>query len=141
MKSMLLKKKLSSFVSTFLAVIIAYVGFIFCPSASWADTANELVVVAGKVKVKPEKEKEFIDFSKSLIAPSRAEMGAVSYSFYKDETQDNVFIFYEEWKNQAALDYHFQTLYFKEFVKKAPDLLAEPPVIKIFHVASFNILN
>jgi len=140
MKSMLLKK-FSSLFSTFLAVIIACVGFVFWVPASWADNVSELVIVAGKVKVKPEKEKEFIDFSESLIAPSRAETGAISYSFYKDETQDNVFIFYEEWKNQAALDYHFQTSYFKEFVKKAPDLLAEPPVIKIFHVASLKILN
>ncbi|WP_246828980.1 putative quinol monooxygenase [Synechococcus sp. PCC 7502] len=122
-------------------MILICVSFVFWGSPSWADDDNELIVVAGQVKVKPEKEKEFISFSESLISPSRAEAGAISYSFYKDGTQDNVYIFYEEWKNQAALDYHFQTPYFKEFVKKAPDLLAEPPVIKIYHVASLKVLN
>ena len=135
------KKKLTSLISSLLVAIAVYIGFTFSASASWADDAKDLIVVAGTVKVKPEKEQEFIDFSKTLIAPSRAESGAISYSFYKDETKENVFIFYEEWKNQAALDEHFQTPYFKKFVEKAPELLAEPPVIKVFNISSFNTLN
>lgn len=102
--------------------------------------SNELIVVAGQVKVKPERKEDFIALAQSLIAPSRAEVGVLSYSFYKDETQDNVFIFFEEWKNQAALDEHFQTSYFKEFCEKSPDLFIETPLIKIYQVGSFKIL-
>lgn len=133
-------KKLASVISGLLVAIAICVSFAFTALPVWADDANQLIVVAGTVKVKPEKEQEFIDFSKTLITPSRSEAGAISYSFYKDETKDHTFIFYEEWKSQAALDYHFQTSYFKEFVEKAPDLLAEPPVIKVFNIESFKTL-
>jgi quinol monooxygenase YgiN len=141
MRLISIKVKITNLIATFLFLILVFSGLMISTMEVWADNINELIIVVGQVKVKPQKEHEFIDFSQSLISPSRSEAGAISYSFYKDETQDHSFIFYEEWKNQVALDYHFQTPYFKEFVKMAPDLLAEPAVIKIYRVASSKILN
>jgi quinol monooxygenase YgiN len=141
MRLLPLKAKLTNLIAIFLVLILIYSGLMISTAESWADNSNELIVVAAQIKIKPQKEQEFIDFCQTLISPSRAEAGAVSYSFYKDESQAHSFIFYEEWKNQAALDEHFQTPYFKEFVKRAPDLLAEPAVIKIYRIASSKILN
>ncbi|MBE9202236.1 antibiotic biosynthesis monooxygenase [Synechocystis salina LEGE 06099] len=113
------------------------------PLPAWADTddvANQSIIVAGNIKVRPEKRQEFIALSQTFIEPSRSEPGCISYSFYEDETEDNKFLFFEVWRNRAALDYHFQTPYFHEFVEKSPDLLAKAAEIKIYKIAEFETL-
>ncbi|QUS61801.1 putative quinol monooxygenase [Synechocystis sp. PCC 7338] len=113
------------------------------PLPAWADTddvANQSIIVAGNIKVRPEKRQEFIALSQTFIEPSRSEPGCISYSFYEDETEDNKFLFFEVWRNRAALDYHFQTPYFHEFVEKSPDLLAKAAEIKVYKIAGFETL-
>jgi len=135
------KKRLLNLISTFLGVILIYGACLFSASISWADTPTNFVVVSGQVKVKPEKRKDFITFAETLIKPSLSELGSISYKFYEDPLKENEFLYFEEWKNQEALDIHFQTPYFKEFVKRVPGYLSEPPVIKVYQVASFKVLN
>ncbi|UAJ73997.1 antibiotic biosynthesis monooxygenase [Synechocystis sp. PCC 7339] len=113
------------------------------PLPAWADTddvANQSIIVAGNIKVRPEKRQEFIALSQTFIEPSRSEPGCISYSFYEDETEDNKFLFFEVWRNRAALDYHFQTPYFHEFVEKSPDLLVKAAEIKVYKIAGFETL-
>jgi len=111
---------------------------------SWADSPkgnDQLMVVAGKTTVKHDKVEDFIALSRRCIEPSRAEAGSISYNLYQDETQANCFLFFEEWKNKAALDYHFQTPYFKEFMAQSEELLLSPPDIKIYNIDSFTALD
>ncbi|WP_338116553.1 MULTISPECIES: putative quinol monooxygenase [Synechocystis] len=116
---------------------------LFLPLPTLADGdggANQSIIVAGNIKVKPEKREEFIALSQTFIGPSRSEPGCISYSFYEDETENNTFLFFEVWRNRAALEYHFQTPYFHEFVEKSPDLLAKAAEIKIYKIAEFETL-
>ncbi|AIE73650.1 hypothetical protein D082_11220 [Synechocystis sp. PCC 6714] len=97
-------------------------------------------MVAGNIKVRPDKREEFIALSQTFIEPSRSEPGCISYSFYEDETEANTFLFFEVWRNRLALDEHFQTPYFHEFVEKSPDLLAKPAEITIYKIAETQTL-
>lgn len=133
----------------FFAVILPFVliaNLFLFPFPSWAkdvkvmEQSKDLIVVAGSVKVKPDKREDFIALSKTFIEPSRSEAGSISYSFYEDETEKNNFLFFELWQDRAALDYHFQTPYFHEFVEKSPDLLAKPAQIKIYTIAETQTL-
>ncbi len=46
------------------------------------------------------------------------------------------FFFYEEWKDQAAIDFHFAQPYCLEFIAKARALSSSPPEIRIRPVVS-----
>jgi len=138
-------KLLKAFFAVILPLILI-ANLLLFSSPSWAVNSKEIknakdpIVVAGNIKVKPDKRDEFIALSKTFIDPSRSEPGCITYSFYEDETEDNTFLFFEIWRNKAALDYHFQTPYFHEFVEKSPDLLAQPPQIKIYTIAEVETL-
>jgi len=88
-------------------------------------------IIAVHSKAKPEKRNKLIALCKSMIAPSRAEAGCISYTFFQDITDENKFFFYEEWKDQTAIDFHFATPHFLAFQKQFAALLSEPETIKI----------
>ena len=67
-------------------------------------------------------------------ASANKEPGCKSYQLYQDPYDNNKFVFVEEYKNQAAVDAHFASDYFKAFGPKMNDLVAEPGKIKIITV-------
>jgi len=95
---------------------------------------NGMMIVA-KLKVKPEKVKAFTEAAKEIIEKSNKEAGCKSYQLYQDPYDNTRFVFVEEYKNQAAVDAHFASDYFKAFGPKIGDLVAEPAKIKIITVA------
>jgi quinol monooxygenase YgiN len=98
------------------------------------EAGNGMMIVA-KVTIKPEKIKDFIAVGKEMVEKSNKESGCKSYQLYQDPFNSNKFVFVEEYKNQAAIDSHFATDYFKAFGPKVKDLVAEPTKIKIITVA------
>lgn len=74
---------------------------------------------------------EFIEFTRPIIEKSRAEEGCISYTLYQDPSDATKFIFFEQWKDQAAIDYHFSTDHFK-LAGSRPDFEAAPTVLTIY---------
>jgi quinol monooxygenase YgiN len=99
-----------------------------------AGTDYGMMIVA-KLKVKPEKIRAFIEAAKEMIEKSNKESGCKSYQLYQDPYDNTRFVFVEEYKNQAAVDAHFASDYFKAFGPRISDLVAEPGKIKIVTVA------
>jgi quinol monooxygenase YgiN len=93
------------------------------------------MMIIAKVSVKPDKVKAFTEAAKDIIAKSNKEPGCKSYQLYQDPYDNTKFVFVEEYKNQAAVDAHFASDYFKAFGPKIADLVAEPAKIKIVTVA------
>jgi quinol monooxygenase YgiN len=94
---------------------------------------NGMMIVA-KLRVKADKVKEFTEAAKEMIEKSTKEAGCKSYQLYQDPYNNTSFVFVEEYKNQAAVDVHFASDYFKAFGPKIGDLVAEPTKIKIVTV-------
>jgi quinol monooxygenase YgiN len=84
---------------------------------------------------KPETRSELIALCKEMIAPSRAESGCLYYSLFQDFAEENHFFFYEEWKDQSAIDFHMQTAHYKEFQKIFDSFLVRPAELKIHSVS------
>ncbi len=63
-----------------------------------------------------------------LVAPSRREPGCLCYNLHESKEQPGLFIFYEQWTGQAALDAHFQTPHLLGLDAKL-DGRTEPPVL------------
>jgi quinol monooxygenase YgiN len=72
---------------------------------------------------KKDKRVEVIELCKGMIAPSRSESGCISYNFYQDMTDENKFFFFEEWKDQQAIDIHVKTEHYIAFEPKFDALI------------------
>ena len=100
-----------------------------------APVADYGMMIVAKLNVKPDKVKAFTEAAKEIIEKSNKEPGCKSYQLYQDPYDNTKFVFVEEYKNQAAVDAHFASDYFKAFGPKISDLVAEPGKIKIISVA------
>jgi quinol monooxygenase YgiN len=94
------------------------------------------MMIVAKLNVKTDKVKAFTEAAKEIIEKSNKEPGCKSYQLYQDPYDNTKFVFVEEYKNQAAVDAHFASDYFKAFGPKISDLVAEPTKIKIISVAT-----
>lgn len=92
------------------------------------------IVVAAKFKIKPDKREEFLELSSSVVEPTLAETGVISYSFYEDSNLKNHFIFFEEWKSIEALKFHLKTPYLERLMQKFPEFINGEPNIKIYEI-------
>jgi quinol monooxygenase YgiN len=88
-----------------------------------------LIVITGAARVKPEQRETMLKIGTEQVRNSRAEAGCVSYHFYEDVLEPNSFFFYEEWKDQAAVDFHFRQAYCLAFIAKARAIAIEKPKI------------
>ena len=91
-----------------------------------------MIVLAAKFTGKPEKKSEILRLVGVVVPPSRAESGCLFYDFYEKQPGGNEFLFFEEWRDQAALDAHFKTQHFADFVGALPALIEGTPHIRIY---------
>jgi len=92
-------------------------------------------VIHANVFLKPEKVTDFIAAAKTMIDSSNMEPGCISYELYQDPYEGTRIIFVEVWKDQAAIDAHFQMPYFLAWGPRTADWLAKPTELKIFNAA------
>lgn len=90
-----------------------------------------MIVITGAARIKPEYRATMLRIGETQVRNSRAEAGCVSYHFYEDAMEPNAFFFYEEWKDQAAVDFHFSQAYCLAFIAKAREIAIEEPKIVI----------
>lgn len=95
-----------------------------------------MIIITGSASVEEANRTAFLEIGERQVVNSRQEPGNVSYAFFEDAMQRGRFFFYEEWKDQAAIDFHFKQPYCIEFITKARALASSPPEIKIHPVAS-----
>ena len=100
-----------------------------------AQTPDYQKMITAKVFIKPGKEADFISAAKMMIENSNKEEGCLSYMLYQDPYEKTNFIFVEKYKNQAAIDVHFASPYFKEFGTIIADWTSKPTEIKIIDIA------
>lgn len=93
-------------------------------------------IIGAKVQLKADQVDAFIAEAKAVIAASRAEAGCISYTLYQSPYDRSQFFFFEEWKNQAAIDFHFASPHFKAFGEKLKNMTAAPADIAIYDCAT-----
>jgi len=93
-----------------------------------------MIIITGSARVPDSNRDAFTEIARRQVTNSRQEPGNVSYAFFEDAMEPGRFFFYEEWKDQAAVDFHFKQPYCLEFIAKARALASSPPEIKIHPV-------
>lgn len=67
------------------------------------------LLIAGTVRVPAENLAAFKPHMLAMLTASRAEDGCQEYSYAEDVAEPGLIRVYEAWRDQAALDAHFQT--------------------------------
>ena len=88
--------------------------------------------IVARVEVLPGKEEAFKKVAEGVIEGTRKEAGNCSYNLYQNTSDPTMFLFYEEYKDDAAIDIHASSPYFKAFVAGIKDLLAKDMIIETF---------
>jgi quinol monooxygenase YgiN len=114
--------------------IIGFTGILFAQQKS-TETKSEPMkkTVVARLSIKKEAVDTFMQFAKKMVEETLKEEGCKSYSLYKNCVgQDSDFVFYEEYKDQASLDFHNNSEHLKQFFSNITPLLAGKPIVEVF---------
>ena len=87
---------------------------------------NEIITLLCPIKAAPGKGAEMKAALQELAAATVQESGNICYRLHTTDDPDE-FIIYEQWKNQAALDFHMATEHLGKFLADEKKLLAKQP--------------
>jgi quinol monooxygenase YgiN len=65
----------------------------------------------------------------SLVEPTRAEAGCISYDLFQSAVDASTFVTVEKWQSQTDLDAHMKTPHVAQALGAAGDAFAGPPAI------------
>jgi len=92
------------------------------------------IVVLASFYPKNKKDNEVKETILAMVNPTRSEEGNEIYNFYEvknDDGKNISFHLFEVYKDTAALDFHKNTSYYKNYRSKIADLLDGPIEVKV----------
>lgn len=92
------------------------------------------VRVVAHITARPDTIEATRDLLKSLILPTRIELGCVTYELLQNEADPTDFTFVEEWTSDEDLDAHLASDHLKMAGVRGADLFAAPPDIRRYRV-------
>jgi quinol monooxygenase YgiN len=84
-----------------------------------------MIVLKVEMLVKPGTEAKCKEYIRILQEHSRREPGCLMYVGHQSTENSRKFLFYEQYKDQAALDAHRAAPYFKQYVHGGLDAIME----------------
>jgi quinol monooxygenase YgiN len=94
--------------------------------------------IIGTVVAKPEKREELMRILAAQVAPTRAEVGCINYDFHCDQSDPNVFVFYENFVSKDALENHLKQAHLKPLMDRLDEFLAKPVDIRFLEMLSLQ---
>lgn len=91
-----------------------------------------MILIHALLHVNPEREADFLEAAKPLIAATHEEEGNLSYELYKHAVDGNLYIMVEAWRDQAAVAAHNTSPHFTGFAAKAGEFLTAPLDVKVY---------
>jgi quinol monooxygenase YgiN len=85
-----------------------------------------MISITAIIKSKQENIEEVKNLVQNLVIQTRKEDACIRYDLH---TTENVFIIWEEWKDQAGLDIHNNQPYLQDFIKQSENLVATPILV------------
>ncbi|MFY4776678.1 putative quinol monooxygenase [Metabacillus sp. RGM 3146] len=86
------------------------------------------ISITAFLTAKPGKEEALLNELKKVLEPSRKEAGCIQYDLHQSKEDEGLFIFYETWKDQAALDSHSSLAHYKSYREATEPLVAKREV-------------
>ena len=98
------------------------------------------VIIAGTVRVPPENLAKLRPHQDAMLAASRAEDGCITYSYAVDVQDHGLIRVFEVWRDQAALDAHFQTPHMAAWRAVFPQFGVTDRRLSLYEVAAERAL-
>lgn len=92
----------------------------------------EKKIIIARLQVIEGKESELLSLTLPLIEGTRAEEGNLTYTMYQNPHNASEFIFYEEYKDDNAINVHGNSAYFQAFAQGVKPLLVKDMDIQVF---------
>lgn len=86
-----------------------------------SEMPKEGIILTAMVKAKPGQEEAVKEVLMDLVEPTRKESGCLCYNLHQSKSDKGLFMFYEQWASQAAIDAHGQTPHMKALGGKLKD--------------------
>jgi quinol monooxygenase YgiN len=96
--------------------------------------SDNRVTIMARMKAKEGMEDKMKEELLSMVGPTRSEPGCINYDLHQSAEDKSLFFFYENWADKKDLEKHAKMPYFKAFMGKARDLLAEPAEITFWRM-------
>jgi quinol monooxygenase YgiN len=77
-----------------------------------------VIVLSVVIEAIPGREQELGSLLSGLVSPTRAEAGCLCYELNSSQEKPGVFLFYEKFADQKALDAHVSSAHFQGFLKQ-----------------------
>ncbi len=81
-----------------------------------------MIVISGRMRFDPAHRERALAEIAPVVAATADEEGNVHYRYYADLKDPNVFLLFEEWRDDEALQAHFSQPYVLSFLDKLPSL-------------------
>jgi quinol monooxygenase YgiN len=94
-----------------------------------------VIIVVGKVTVRPDAADRALEVSLEHVHRSRAEPGCLVHSVHRDVEDPNTLVFLEQWEDDTALQTHFAVPESLEFVTALSELAAKPPSMDLYEAS------
>lgn len=94
------------------------------------------LIIAGTVRVPPENLVRFKPHMEAMLAASRAEDGCLAYSYAEDVAEPGLIHVFEGWRDQAAIEAHFQTPHMAAWRAAWPQFGVSDRRLSLYEVAS-----
>ncbi|WP_322013011.1 putative quinol monooxygenase [Paraburkholderia sp. J12] len=86
------------------------------------------------LKTRPENAAELREHLLALVDPSRQDEGCITYILHEAINRPGVFVFYEGWEDEAAIDAHIATDKLQRLKEITDRLLIEPEDIYYMNI-------
>ena len=75
-----------------------------------------MIIITGKIEVAASVQQAFRVLAETQVTNSRAEAACLSYHYYEDAMSPGTFFFYEQWRDQEGVKFHFAQDYCRQFM-------------------------
>lgn len=100
-----------------------------------------MLVIAGVVRIDPEKRDEAIAAAVAMMRETRRETGCRSYTFSADLEDPGCFHIFEEWETPEALEAHFAAPHMATFQGAVAKLGVREMTVQRYEIASVGPLR
>ncbi|WP_194790020.1 putative quinol monooxygenase [Pseudomonas sp. UFMG81] len=102
---------------------------------------NQQVAFILQAKTRPEMAEAFEQLFRPFVEPSRQEPGCIEYHMLRDKADPSLFVFFEVWASQAALDVHSALPHMAEFFAKRMEYLERDFDFQMIEMLSASSAN
>ncbi|KUP09494.1 monooxygenase [Bacillus coahuilensis p1.1.43] len=89
------------------------------------------IVITAILKAKSGREDELFEALKEVIEPSRTEAGCLQYDLHRSTDDPSVFVFYERWKDEDAVQDHVASEHYQAYRERGEELVESREVYKL----------